>query len=115
MNYYRGSIQDGKFKMANRKAFEASIEHYPDGKYLVVLYKMTEKTTREWQEYYFAVLGEWCNDFGISKDQLHDEVKTELFPELFEDITSTTNLTNEQWNILFLNLNNFLILKFENK
>jgi hypothetical protein len=113
-HYYRATVKDGKFKLRNSKVFNESIKYYQDGNYLVALYKMTDKTTREWQQLYFAVLGEWSNDTGLTKDELHDMIKAELFDELFEK-TSTTDLTNREWNILFINLENFLILKFENK
>lgn len=113
-HYYKGVVKDGKFALKDRKSFDDSLRYYQDGSYLLVLYKMTDKTTREWQQFYFAVLGEWSNDTGLTKDELHDLVKSELFPELF-DATSTTDLTVKEWNVLFLNLENFLIIKFENK
>jgi hypothetical protein len=114
-HYYKAFVKDGKFKLRNRTGFDASIKHYRDGDYLVALYAIREKDQREWQQFYFAVLGEWSNDTGYSKDWIHDMIKSELFPEIFETETSTTDLSNTQWNILFLNLENFLILKFENK
>lgn len=114
-HYYKGTIKQGKFKLNSRVAFEASVRHLRDGNYLVALLNLTNKNQREWQAFYFAILGEWSNDVGLAKAELHDLVKTELFPDLFEDITSTTDLSNEQWNILFFNLENFLILKFENR
>lgn len=113
--YYKGTIKDGKFKLNNRKAFDSSVSNLRDGNYLVALLNLTNKNQREWQLFYFAVLGSWSEDVGLTKSELHDLVKSELFPELFELETSTTELTNEQWNILFFNLERFLILKFENK
>ena len=113
-HYYKGKVEKGKFSLINRKAFDSSIKHYKDGEYLVTLFRLRNKDQREWQQFYFAVLGEWSNDTGYTKDQLHDMIKSELFTELFDGETSTTELSNTQWNILFLNLENFLILKFEN-
>src|SRR5271155_2700668 len=112
-HYYRATVKDGKFKLRNSQAFNDSIHYYQDGNYLVALYRMTDKTTREWQQLYFVVLGEWSNDTGLTKDELHDMIKAELFDELFDKV-STTDLTNKEWNVLFLNLENFLLLKNEN-
>jgi hypothetical protein len=114
-HYYRSFVKDGKFKLRSRTAFDTSIKHYRDGEYLVALYKITDKTTREWQEFYFVTLGGWSEDVGYTKEELHGIIKSELFPELFDGETSTTQLSNTQWNILFLNLIPFLTLKFENK
>lgn len=114
-HYYKGKVEKGKFSLLNRKAFDTSIKHYKDGEYLVTLFRLRNKDQREWQEFYFAVLGNWSDDTGYTKGELHDMVKQELFPDLFETETSTTELTNEQWNILFFNLERFLILKFENR
>lgn len=113
--YYKGTIKNGKFNLNNRKAFDSSVSHLRDGNYLVALLNLTNKSQREWQAFYFAVLGEWSNDVGLTKSELHDLVKSELFPDLFENITSTTELSNTEWNILFFNLENFLLIKFENK
>ena len=114
-HYYKGTIKQGKFKLNNKKAFDSSVSHFRDGNYLVALLNLTNKSQREWQAFYFAILGEWSNDVGLTKAELHDLVKSELFPDLFETETSTTDLSNEKWNILFFNLENFLILKFENR
>ena len=114
-HYYQGVVKNGKFALRSRKGFDASIKYYKDGEYLVALYSMREKDPQEWRQFYFAQLGEWSLDTGYTKDDLHTMVKDELFPELFEGETSTTELTNTQWNILFLNLQNWLILKFENR
>jgi hypothetical protein len=78
------------------------------------LIKRFDRTEREWQNHYFAVLGEWSFDAGYTKADLHTLVKDELFTKLFDEPLSTASLTTEQWNIVFLNLENFLILKFEN-
>lgn len=114
-HYYKSFVKDGKFKLRSRTAFDASIKHYRDGDYLVALYKITDKTTREWQEFYFVTLGGWSEDTGYTKSELHDIIKAELFAELFDGETSTTELNNTQWNILFINLEKWLTLKFENQ
>lgn len=113
-HYYPGLIKNGKFALRSRQAFDNSIKHYKDGEYLVALYNLREKDQIEWQQFYFAVIGEWSTDTGYTKDEIHEMVKSELFPEIFDNEASTTELSNIQWNILFLNLENFLILKFEN-
>jgi hypothetical protein len=114
-HYYQGVVKDGRFALRSRKGFDASIKYYKDGEYLVALYSMREKDPQEWRQFYFAVLNEWSLDTGYTKEELHEMVKDELFPELFDGETSTSQLTNTQWNILFLNLEPYLILKFENK
>jgi hypothetical protein len=114
-HYYPGVVKNKRFALRNRAGFDAAIKHYKDGEYLVVLHSMKEKDLIEWRRFYFAQLGEWSVDTGYEKADLHQMVKDELFPELFEGETSTADLTNTQWNILFLNLQDWLILKFENK
>lgn len=79
-----------------------------------MLIKQQDRTEREFQNHYFAILGEWSLDTGWAKDELHQLVKKELFTELFDEEVSTADLDVESWNIVFLNLENFLILQFEN-
>lgn len=111
--YHKASIKGGKF-FSNKKAFRERVETLPDGNYFMVLIKQFDRTVREWQNHYFAVIGEWAQDMGWAKEELHDYVKENLFVELFDEPISAAKLTLEQWNIVFLNLENFLILKFEN-
>lgn len=111
--YHKATIKDGQF-ISDKKAFKERIKNLPDGNYFFVLIKQFDRTTRECQNHYFAILGEWSQDMGWSKSELHDYVKEHLFTELFGEEISTANLTLEQWNIVFLNLENFLILRFEN-
>jgi hypothetical protein len=111
--YHRATIKNGQF-FSDKKVFNDRIKDLPDGNYLMLLIKQFNRTVREWQNHYFAILGEWSNDMGWSKSDLHDYVKEHLFNELFGEEISTADLTEEQWNIVFLNLENFLILQFEN-
>jgi hypothetical protein len=87
----------------------------PDGSYLLLLLKTEDKTAREWQNYYFAIIGEWSLDTGYTKKELHHLIKDDLFPQLFDGETSSTELDTDQWKILMWNLENYLILKFENR
>lgn len=114
IQYHKAKIKDGKF-YSNRKLFQQRVSSLPDGEYVLMLIKLQDRTPREFQNHYFAILGEWSLDSGYSKDEIHQMVKEELFVDLFDDEISTSDLTVEQWNIVFLNLENFLILKFENK
>lgn len=111
--YHRAEIKNGKF-ISDKQRFNDSMASMPDGQYLWCLIKTQDRTPRDWQNYYFAVLGEWSLDTGYTKDNLHQMVKADLFPELFTE-TSTTDLDADQWNMLIWNLENYLILKFENR
>src|SRR5688572_21213691 len=113
LQYHKAKVKDGKF-ISDKKLFRDRVSSLPDGNYFMVLIKQFDRTPREWQNHYFALLGEWSNDMGWSKSDLHDYVKEHLFNELFDEEISTADLTIEQWNIVFLNLENFLILRFEN-
>lgn len=97
-----------------KEPFLKKIRKMQDGDYIVAIFKQINGTTREMQKLYFAILGEWMNDTGWTKDKLHDLVKEELFPQLFL-YTSTSQLTNKEWTILIREVDDFLILKFENK
>jgi len=113
IQYHKAKIKKGKF-IADKKLFLQRVESLPDGDYFHCLIKLSNRTQREYQNHYFAILGEWSQDFGWTKSELHDLVKEELFVNLFNEEISTADLTVEQWNIVFLNLENFLIIKFEN-
>lgn len=112
--YHKAKIVKGKF-ISDKKRFTDSVATMIDGDYLFCLIKSSDKTPREWQNYYFVIIGEWSLDVGYTKDELHQMIKDELFPQVFETETSTTDLTVEQWQILLWNLENFLVIKFENK
>lgn len=113
--YHKGKIKDGILVLSNKQQFRSLVKSSPDCDCLLFLLKTSNRTQREWQEYYFAVLGAWSLDVGITKAELHELVKAELFQDLFDlDVASTTDMSNDEWNILMLNLENWLILKFEN-
>lgn len=111
--YHKAQIKDGKF-ISDRMKFREMISSMPDGSYLILLLKTEDKTPREWQNYYFAIIGEWSLDTGYTKDELHQMIKDELFPQLFK-VSSTTDLDTDQWKMLMWNLENWLIIKFENR
>jgi hypothetical protein len=113
IQYHKASIKNGKFQ-SDRKLFQERVASLPDGNYFLMLIKQQDRTERDFQNHYFAILGEWSLDCGYTKEELHELIKEELFTELFDGAISTSMLTVEQWNIVFLNLENFLILKFEN-
>ena len=115
INYHAANIKDGKFKLRNKEQFKGMVANLPDGPYLVILMDMNSKDVRSNQNRYFAQLGEWSNNTGWLKDELHQLVKDELFTFLFGEALSTTVLTSEQWTMVFFNLENFLIRKFENR
>lgn len=114
MKYFDAKITGGSLVMSNKKQFLRTIKHMPEGSYIVSVFRQIKGTSREMQKLYFAILGEWMNDTGWTKDALHDLVKDELFPQLFEQ-TSTSDLTSKEWTILIKEVDDFLMLKFENK
>ncbi len=110
--YFKAKIKEGKF-ISNKQYFKDSVASLPDGDYLHLLIKVSDRNQRENQNYYFAQLGEWA-DTGYSREELHEIVKNDLFVQLFDAPLSTTELTREQWSMVFFNLEVFLITKFEN-
>jgi hypothetical protein len=112
--YFEAEIAYGTLIMADKNRFLRTIRNMPEGDYIVSIFKKTKGTSREMQKLYFAILGEWMNDTGWTKDELHELVKTELFPTLF-DQTSTSDLTSKEWTILIREVEDFLIVKFENR
>jgi hypothetical protein len=112
--YFDAQIIEGSLIMEDKKQFLRSIKHMDDGEYIVSIFKQIQGTSRDMQKLYFAILGEWSNDTGWKKDELHSLVKNELFPELFES-TSTASLTQHEWTLLVREVEDFLIIKFENK
>ncbi len=113
IQFHRATVTGGKFH-SDKSRFKDRVSNLPDGDYLMMLIKQTDRTTRECQNHYFLILGQWSLDTGYTKNELHQMVKDELFKELFADVESTRDLTPEDWTILFWNLEQFLILKFEN-
>jgi hypothetical protein len=114
VQFTRAQVKEGKFH-SDKVRFKERVSNLPDGEYLMLFMKQTDKDTRECQNHYFLILGQWSLDTGYTKTELHELVKDELFTELFGDAVSTKDLTPEQWTIAFFNLESFLILKFENK
>lgn len=112
--YHKSYVKDGIYYLNDKKQFRDLTANLPDGPYLTIVCSVLNKTQREFQEMYFAQIGSWSLDTGYTKKELHEIIKNELFKELF-DKTSTTDLNKKDWNILFLNLENWLILKFENR
>lgn len=115
MLYHGAKIINGKLKLNNKDKFKGLIASQEDGPVVLVVMNMNEKDVRSCQNRYFAQLGEWSNSVGERKEFLHDLVKEELFVNLFGEALSTTELTSEQWTMVFFNLENFLIRKYENK
>lgn len=111
--YQKAEVVKGKF-ISDKNRFKEMIANTPDGKYLFCLISIQDRSPREWQNFYFAVLGQWSLDTGYTKDDLHQMAKDELFPEL-TDKTSTGDLDADEWNVIMWNLENWLILKFENR
>lgn len=114
IQYHGAEIKNGKLKFFNRES-KNIIGTMPDGVYLVAVMSMNDKDTRANQNRYYVTLGEWALSVGWSKEDLHDLVKEELFQELFDAPLSTTELDAEQWTMVFFQLENFLMRKFENK
>lgn len=112
--YFDASIVNGSLVMDDRKQFLRSIKYMDDGDYIVSIFKQIQGTSRDMQKLYFAILGEWSNDTGWTKDELHALVKDDLFPTLF-DAVSTADLNPHEWTLLIREVEDFLILKFENK
>jgi hypothetical protein len=114
MKYFDAHISGGSLIMRDKRQFLRTIRKMPEGEYIVSIFKQIKGTSRDMQKLYFAILGEWSNDTGWTKDWLHDLVKEELFPTLFEQ-TSTSDLTSVEWTLLIREVDDFLIMKFENK
>lgn len=114
IRFFKGIIKAGKW-ISDKTRFRDVVSSLPEGNYLFMLIKQNDRTTRENQNHYFLILGQWENDTGYTRTELHDIVKNELFVELFDKPISTTKLTNDQWTLVFFNLTNFLITKFENR
>lgn len=114
IQYHGAQIKKGKLRFFNREA-KNIIGTLPDGVYLVAVMSMNDKDVRDNQNRYFAQLGEWSLSTGWTKEDLHDLVKDELFTDMFDGPLSTTELDAEQWTMVFFQLENFLIKKFENK
>lgn len=113
VKYFPASIKDGQFK-SDWQNFKNAVRNFSDGNYLLLLINTGNKDQRENQSKYFAIIGEWGLQFGYTKAEVHEIVKAELFPQLFTH-TSTTDLDYNDWALLFVYLENFLILKFENR
>lgn len=111
--YHKSNVKDGVYYLNDKKQFRDLTASLPDGPYLTIICSVLNKSQREYQEMYFSVVGSWSLDTGYTKAELHEIIKKELFKELF-DKKSTTELTKKDWAVLFLNLENFLILKFKN-
>lgn len=62
-----------------------------DGRYLLNIIPIKDKTKKEFQENYFAVLDEICNDTGNKRYDLHNTFKKEV------NIESIKNITIEEW------------------
>jgi len=115
IQYHGAKIQNGKLRFFNRDSKNLINSIPEDSVLLVAVMSMNEKSTRDNQNRYYVTLGEWASSTGWSKEDLHDLVKEELFNELFEEPLSTTELNAEQWTMVFFQLENFLMRKFENK
>lgn len=113
IQYHGAELKKGKIKFFNREA-KNIIATMPEGTYLVAILSMNDKSTRDNQNRYFAILGEWSLSTGWTKEDLHDLVKEELFMEMFDDEISTVDLTPEEWTMVFFQLENFLLRKFKN-
>lgn len=112
--FFKAKItQDGKF-VSDKDRFKRMCANIPPGDYLMLFIKQSNRTPRESQNYYFTQLGEWSLQTGYSKTELHDIVKHGLFVELFDGPVSSSELNEDMWDLVFLNLETFLITKFEN-
>ena len=115
MIFHSASIKNGKLKVSRKDKFDSIIGSMNDGPYVLIVLSMNEKDTRDCQNRYFAQLGEWSSVTGETKEFLHEMVKDELFADLFGKPLSTNDLTPEQWTMVFFNLENFFLLKYDNR
>lgn len=113
--FHPACIEQGKLLVKDKSKFKSLVKNLPDGDYVMLLLSQNDKSTRDCQNRYFAILGEWSLDVGETKSHLHEMVKNELFFDLFGEVASTTDLSADEWTVVFWNLENWLILKYENR
>lgn len=114
MWYQNAKIKSGKF-YSDKEKFNQMVANMSDGNYIYCLIKHSDRTCRQNQNFYFTQLGDWSLSTGYSKEELHELVKNELFVDLFGSPQSTSDLDKNMWAAVFFNLENFLLIKFENK
>lgn len=82
---------------------EISLYGVPNGRYLCKLIPLNDnKSTREWQQYYFALVDLVSNHTGEYKQDIHSRFKQEY------GIESTKELDSEHWNEYILSFKNYI-------
>lgn len=95
MRYYKPTIKNGQFFL-NKEKFRKSVSTMPDGNYLMILVKMSDKDEREFQKWYRVLLKEMSLTTGHSPEEMHELAKADVLSEM--GLSSTTELDTIGWN-----------------
>jgi glutathionylspermidine synthase len=108
MKYFKGKILNGIFS-SNKEKFKRLISRMPDGDYLMVFVKVSDKSPSEWMKYYRVILAEVSQQVGESKEELHNMLKDELDSVIHKgQELSTKSLDTEQWQMYMDKVSEFL-------
>lgn len=113
--YHKCKIEGGKL-ILNKDKFSNAVSVLPEGSYLLTLTKVSDRTIRESQNYYFAILTELSRHSGEEKQDLHEMVKGSVLKGMFprwKTLTTTKMKTTDQWDMFIFNLGIWAFKNYE--
>jgi len=74
-----------------------------DGEYEIRVIPVFNKSLKEWQEYYFSIIDEFCLHTGNSRYVIHEQFKSE------NNIESTKFIDQKDWTTIIEKLKFYLL------
>ena len=111
MKYFRAEIVNGQLSM-DRNEVRRSVRFMPKGQYLMILLRVdNNRTDREWQKLYRAILKEMSLDTGYGPAEMHEFAKADVLSEM--ELDSTTELDKDSWPEYMDRLGDWALEKFD--
>ena len=88
---YTTSFTKENNKVLNQDHFRQLMINLPDGYYHVIIQNIKDKTLEKWRHTYFAIIEVIVKITGLTKQEVHEEVKKAL------DVDTTKNFDQKDW------------------
>lgn len=118
---HSAQIINGRLVPKNVSQFNRSMTAMPDGEYVIFVESWYDKSLYSWMKKYRRMVDVVAKDAGEQKQDIHEMVKREILPELFENKDlllqpaypeiSTKYLNEHGWDML---IKNFQFWVFKN-
>lgn len=121
--HHKADIIDGKLVLKDKQRFTNGMFNMPDGAYLITVEKFPDTSLRGWMNRYRLYVDVVAKDAGESRNDLHNMVKKDILPELFQNPElllqpiypeiSTKYLNEQGWDMLLKNFSIWVLSRYD--